>query len=172
MKIFSYGSNMLSTRIKKRINNYKVIDIGYLEKHSLRFHKKSKDGSGKADAWFTKKKNNKVWGVLGEIDEKSKEKLDKIEGVGNGYNQKKVKVITKKGIVKAIIYVADKDYIKSNLLPYDWYKEFVLRGSIENSFPEKYIEFIRKTPCKKDSDRERRAKNLKIIEDAGTEQGT
>ncbi len=159
---------MLSSRIKNRIDSYKGVGIGYIENYSLRFHKKSKDTSGKADAFLTGNTEDKIWGVIGEIDEESKKTLDKIEDLSKGYNLKNITITTDKGIENAIIYVADENYIDSKLIPFDWYKEFVLRGSIENSLPGDYINSIKEIPCKKDTDSKRREENYKIIEKAGT----
>ncbi len=167
MKIFSYGSNMLPVRIKNRIDSYKVIEKGFLENHLLRFHKKSKDGSGKADAFFTGNRNDTVWGVIGEVDEKSKIILDEIEGLNKGYIQKEVEINIEKGTERAIIYKADKIYIFPKLFPYDWYKEYVLKGSIFYSFPKEYIDSIENIPYKRDLDTKRRERNFKIINEVG-----
>ncbi len=169
MKIFSYGSNMLSKRIKDRINSYSIIDIGSIKNHKLKFHKKSKDESGKADAFFTGNKEDIIWGVVGEIDENEKQKLDRLEGLGKGYNLKSVIVnMSTSSEIEADIYIADEKFIDSSLEPYDWYREFVLRGSIENSLPKDYIKNIETVSYKIDGNKERSEKNYKIINEAGT----
>lgn len=144
MYIFSYGSNMLLSRITKRINSYRKIKIGYLPKHLLRFHKISIDGSGKADAHYTGKNLDVVWGVVGHISTNDKRKLDHFEGLGKGYNESTVEIITNKGNILATIYLADVKRINSNLLPYFWYKDIVVRGCIENQLPEDYTKEILK----------------------------
>lgn len=169
MYVFSYGSNMLISRIKDRIKGYRKIGIGYLPEHTLRFHKRSKDGSGKADAYFTGKEDQKVWGVIGQIDKEAKKILDKFEGLGRGYNEKVVEIITNDEKINTTIYVADSDCIDTNLIPFDWYKEFVVQGSIENQLPEDYIKLLKDIPCKKDFNIERREKNYTIMKKAGTE---
>lgn len=169
IKIFSYGSNMLGLRIKNRIDSYSIIGTGYIDNHSLRFHKKSKDESGKADAYYLSTLEEKVWGVIGEIDEKSKNILDRIEGLGMGYNQKEVTVHMSDEIsIKALIYVADIDFIDPELKPYGWYKKFVIHGSLENSLPEEYIRKIEKVESIFDNNEERRDKNIQIINNACT----
>ena len=168
MYIFSYGSNMLTARIKQRVNDYRKICIGYLPKYSLRFHKKSKDGSGKADAYFTDNKNDIVWGVVGYVDMEAKKLLDKFEGLGKGYGENQVEIINNEEKIFSTIYVADLDHIDSDLLPFDWYKDFVLQGCIENELPKDYIDAVVKIPCIKDFDTQRRQRNYSIIKKAGT----
>ena len=53
---FSYGSNMSSKRFGNRLD-YERLCTGMLPKHQLKFHKSSKDGSGKCDAFETDDKN-------------------------------------------------------------------------------------------------------------------
>lgn len=169
MKIFSYGSNMLSARIKNRIKSFKFYGIGFIEGYSLRFHKVSKDKSGKANAYFTGKKEDLIWGVIGEIDEKDKTILDKFEGLGKGYDKKVTEIsLDEKSKIDANIYIADKKFIKNDLMPYDWYREYVLKGAIENSLPKEYIENIKGIKSRTDKNIERREKNFKIINKAGT----
>lgn len=167
MYIFSYGSNMLMSRITERIDSYKKIGIGYLPKHSLRFHKISKDGSGKADAYYTGKDSDVVWGVIGHIDSKAKSKLDRFEGLGKGYNDDVVEVITNEGKISATTYLADENCIDFNLLPYDWYKDIVVQGCIENQLPQDYIDVIKGSSFKKDPDVQRRQKHYGILKKAG-----
>ena len=49
MLYFAYGSNMLTERLKARVSSATPIGKANLSDHGLRFHKKSKDGSGKCD---------------------------------------------------------------------------------------------------------------------------
>jgi len=167
--MFSYGSNMLTARIKNRIESYSKIGIGFIKEHSLKFHKRSKDSSGKANAYYTGKKEDLVWGVIGKINKQDKESLDRIEGLGKGYNQKIVKVHLIDGsVINANVYCADENFIDSNLKPFNWYKEFVLKGVIENKLPENYISGINKMESIIDTNKERKEKNLKIIKGAST----
>lgn len=158
---------MLLSRITERINSYKKIGIGYLPKHSLRFHKISKDGSGKADAYYTGKDSDIVWGVIGHIDTNAKGELDKFEGLGKGYNDGMVDVITNDGKISATIYLADENRIDFNLLPYDWYKDIVVQGCVENQLPKNYIDAIKSSSFKEDTDVQRRQKHYEILKKSG-----
>ena len=167
MYIFSYGSNMLLSRIIERVKSYKKVGDGYLPKYSLRFHKISKDGSGKADAYYTGKDLDIVWGVIGDIDMNDKKMLDRFEGLGKGYIEHTVEINTNQRKVLAIIYLADEKYINSGILPYDWYKDIVVQGCVENGFPKNYIDAIKSTRYKKDTDFQRRQKYYDMLQKSG-----
>jgi gamma-glutamylcyclotransferase len=75
---------MCSGRLKARIS-CKVVTIGRLAGHRLSFQKVSKDGSSKCDAFRTGSEADVVWGVVFEIPAQEKPKLDRVEGLGSGY---------------------------------------------------------------------------------------
>ena len=161
MKYFAYGSNMSLSRIKSRISSAVPVGTHYLPQHNLCFHKASKDGSGKCDAFKTKNKDDFVWGRLYEIDSSDKEKLDGFEGLGYGYEIKDVIVFDESGLYhKAFTYYATD--IDENLIPYSWYKQHVIYGAQEAKLSDDYIEKIKQYPEKKDTDNEREKKELAI----------
>jgi len=155
---------MLSSRIKNRIDSFQYYSIGYIKEYSLEFHKLSIDTSGKANGFFTGDKKDLIWGVIGEIKDEDKVILDKIEGLGKGYNQETVRInLEDNTTLDANIYLADTKYIKDDLLPFNWYKEFVLRGAMENNLPNEYIENIKLMKSQKDKNSERSKKNFDIV---------
>ena len=92
MYYFSYGSNMSTSRMLKRVPSAEVITVGSLNNHKLKFHKVSKDGSSKCNIFETLVSTDVVYGVIYEINESEKASLDHAEGLGLGYEQKLVKV--------------------------------------------------------------------------------
>ena len=87
--------------------------------------------------------------------------LDKIEGLGVGYNEKVVEVILENGKwIEAFVYYAMT--IDPFVHPLHWYKEHVLRGAMENSLPEWYIEEIRKVVSNADTDTEHHKKEMSL----------
>ena len=78
---FAYGSNMSTARLRKRMPSCKPLGIATLPGHALRFHKRSKDKSGKCNA-FASGNDNSVIGVLFSFDPAERAKLDEAEGVG------------------------------------------------------------------------------------------
>lgn len=63
---FSYGSNMLTTRIVERVLSACVLAVAVLNGHQLRWHKASKDGAGKCDV-VAADDGASVYGVLYEL---------------------------------------------------------------------------------------------------------
>ena len=149
MLYFAYGSNISETRLRNRnIDFYKVGTHG-LENYSLNFSKSSKDGSGKATLF--ENCGSTTIGILYDIPKNMVEKLDKIEGLGQGYN--------KIFIDNFFTYIADKNFIKDSLKPYDWYLFLILDGMISNKFPTDYIDKFSKVQTIFDKDRDRRLKH-------------
>lgn len=135
--VFAYGSNMCSGRLRV----YGVVPLGTtiakLQGFELRFHKRSNDGSGKADVISSAEAAAEIWGVIYEIEEKDLSKLDNGE---KGYYRTRISLVTREGAsIEAFIYLADQSQIDSRLLPYTWYKRFLLEGAKEHQLPPKYI---------------------------------
>ncbi|NVJ49746.1 MAG: gamma-glutamylcyclotransferase [Gammaproteobacteria bacterium] len=139
MYYFAYGSNMSIARLKARVKSAVSHGCYVLKKHDLKFHKRSKDGSSKCDAFFTSNQEDKVYGILFEIDPAHKPLLDKAEGLGFGYSEKQVKVQSNDGArILAVTYYATD--LVDDLEPYTWYTEHCLIGAREGNVPQEYIE--------------------------------
>ena len=128
---------MLTARLRERVPSATAIGIGQLEDHALHWDKRSwRDGSGKCDAEFTGQWSDVVWGVVFELDPEEKPALDKAEGLGAGYMEKVVSILTQAGWITAVTYLAtDKD---ASLRPYHWYKALVIAGAREHGLPPSY----------------------------------
>ena len=165
MIYFAFGSNMLTCRLEGRIGRVDTLGIGRLKEYKLQFNKKSKDGSLKADAFYTGNAENEVIGVLFNINPCHKEDLDKFEGLGKGYDVKDVEVqkYNSTEVVKAFTYIARDIDQTGESLPYDWYLKLIIAGAEEHNLPEDYINRIRSVTTKQDSDSKRRDSNLLII---------
>lgn len=82
---FAYGSNMLTARFRERCPTAEPLGIAELSSHRLRWHKKSKDGSGKCDIVMLESPEVPVFlacSIRSRITEK--EALDRAEGLGRG----------------------------------------------------------------------------------------
>jgi AIG2-like family len=140
IKYFAYGSNMFTARLRFRVLTCEFVSIARLPEHQLRFHKKSKDGSSKCDAFYTGVGSDAVWGVVFNIHVSEKSRLDKAEGLGGGYNAHSVSVMSSLGkCLEATTYLADATAIVKDRPPYTWYKEFVERGAAEHYLPADYV---------------------------------
>jgi gamma-glutamylcyclotransferase len=139
VKYFAYGSNMSISRLRARVPSANRLGCFALKQHDLRFHKSSKDGSAKCDAFYTGADDNSVFGALFEICSNEKSALDRIEGLGYGYDEKLVVVHAADGTsLQATTYFATA--IDENLEPYSWYLHHVLKGAIETALPVEYIQ--------------------------------
>lgn len=150
---FAYGSNMCTHRLKDRVPSARPLGIAYLIKHTLRFHKKSKDGSAKADAMYTGNAPNSVWGVVFEIDGAEKSNLDTAEGLGQGYWERWVTVSNEVREYHALTYLATN--VDSYLKPYTWYMRYVIEGAKQHHLPEDYLQAIEATAAIQDPDQAR-----------------
>jgi len=136
---FAYGSNMLTARLRARIPSCEPIGTATLPGHALKFHKRSKDGSGKCNALASGERDS-VTGVLFSFNPNERAKLDKAEGAGNGYNHAMVTVVNEEGRRRKVLtYLADAERVDDSLKPYAWYKDLVLAGAREHNLPTSYI---------------------------------
>ncbi|WHI46932.1 gamma-glutamylcyclotransferase family protein [Microbulbifer sp. VAAF005] len=162
MRYFAYGSNMSRPRLKERVPSAVRIGVFALIEHCLCFHKVSKkDGSGKCDALFTRDPGDYVIGALFEISDSEKGALDRVEGLGYGYQEKRVWVTDAKGdSLEAFTYYATNT--DPSLQPYSWYLYHVIYGAKEIGVPADYLKKLEATKSIEDPDRERDARERAI----------
>jgi gamma-glutamylcyclotransferase (GGCT)/AIG2-like uncharacterized protein YtfP len=138
---FAYGSNMSQARMRYRVPRRQFHGVARLAGFRLRFHKRSTDGSAKCNVVPTKVGTDNVFGVVFEIPMEGKTNLDRAEGLGHGYHEKNLTVLTSDGSkIEVYTYIADASAVDSTLKPYSWYKDFVLTGATENRLPQDYID--------------------------------
>lgn len=142
MKIFAYGSNMNINRLKERVPSATKVCNASLEGYKFSFNKKSNvDGSAKGNIHQSNDTTYKVWGVVFEIAETDKVGLDEVEGLGKGYNEQQIDLFDDKGnVIQAQVYVADAAAINNEVLPFDWYKAFVVTGAEQYNLPAEYTD--------------------------------
>ena len=158
---FAYGSNMASYRLLSRIPGAIQVDTARLTQHRLSFRKSDNGESGKCDIEMTGDQADCVRGVIYQLSRMEKEILDSYEGLGIGYSEKPIELITKSGqTLSAFTYYAL--IIDETMIPYHWYKEHVLRGAMEHELPADYVESIRQTASKMDLDYFRSERELAI----------
>ena len=163
MHYFAYGSNMSSLRLLARVRSARFETTATLVEHDLRFHKSSIDGSAKCDAYKTEDKTHFVMGIVYSLDGNEKPVLDEIEGVGVGYEQKTVRLITAANqIIEAFTYRATQ--IDAALKPYHWYKHHVLVGAREHGLPQAYTERILEIASIPDPDPIRHEDEMRIYD--------
>jgi len=145
---------MSSRRLGKRVPSATYVGNYSLSGYILKFHKVGKDGSAKCDAFHTGKDTDVVYGVVYTIDMGEKKILDEVEGLGNGYEEKRVDLYCK-GMANDSAYLYYATNINDAILPFSWYVHHVLYGAREAHLPESYVKKIADVISVKDPDAER-----------------
>jgi hypothetical protein len=156
MKNFAYGSNMCRDRLLDRVPSARYEFVVSLSGHALRFHKRSIDDSAKADAFFTEEEDHKVWGIVVDVPEDDRGKLDRAEGLGQGYTSQDVTVLDCDGNpYQVVAYLAEESHIDSHLRPYDWYLALVVDGARARGLPDPYVKDVEAVPAVPDPEPDR-----------------
>jgi len=163
MKYFAYGSNMFQQRLKKRVPSANFISIAVLSGYTIKFHKRSQDGSGKCNAFRTNNPEDLIYGVLFEFDSSDRSVLDEHEGLGRGYHEETVELSSNGEVVEAVTFIADSNAIDESLSPYAWYKDFVVEGAKQNSINSEYITHLEGFIALTDPDKSREERSRKIL---------
>ena len=165
MLIFAYGSNMNLNRLTQRVPSAVKVCNVFLPGYKLVCNKVSKkDGSAKANIVKTDNLGELVWGVLFYINSNEKPLLDKAEGLGMGYNEDTLTFSDEtNNPYVAQVYIADSKAVDNNLLPFDWYKDFIVSGAIQNKLPVEYIYQLKSISFVRDHDEKRRTENYAIL---------
>ncbi len=158
---FSYGSNLLHARLRERVPSAEAVGVATLPHYELRWHKCSKDGSGKCDIVQTADPTSKVIGVVYQILSAEKQQLDRAEGLGYGYDEKSVEVRLGDNLVQAMTYIASNT--DPGLRPYSWYQALVVTGAKQNCFPTEYVAMLESVDSTRDSNAERHDKNMALV---------
>ena len=162
-KYFAYGSNMSANRIRSRTPSAAVFGVFILQKHQLKFHKIGQDGSAKCNALFTGAATDAVEGVVYEISIDEIEKLDRAEGLGNGYEKIWLEVVNTSGEkVHVFAYIATS--INNTLQPFSWYRKHVLEGARCAGLSTEYISAIENVRAMSDPDAAREKMELLIYD--------
>lgn len=150
--------------MRSRAATAQPVAIGYVSERKLVFHKRSHDGSAKADAVFTAVSTDRVWGVVYRVHRSDKPVLDRYEFLGIGYDHEEVEVMVEDGTLRAWMYVARREAIDPSLLPYSWYHDYLVHGAREHGLPESYVDYLRSFKSLRDPDPARHAKNRRLID--------
>ncbi len=160
LKYLAYGSNLHPRRLQQRVPSGRVIGTVGLMGWQLKFHKRGQDTSAKCNIIQTGKTADVVYGAIYEMLARDKDELDMVEGLNAGYHLAQIE-IAEQGEV--FFYVAEKAYIDNDLLPFDWYKEFVIAGGRFHAFPETYLAQIYSVNAIADHDEARQQQHMEIL---------
>ena len=154
----AYGSNLHPVRLVQRVPSARLIDTARVPGFDLRFHKKSIDGSAKCDIVEAA---SEIHVAVFEILLEEKPLLDKVEGLGIGYDEMQIAV---PGAGNCWTYTAAESHVDPTLIPYTWYKAMVLLGCEFNNFPDRYTQKVREVEDQRDQDRQRHEENSLLVE--------
>lgn len=162
MFYFAYGSNMLTARLAERVPTVRPVGRGWLTAHQLHFHLRGSDASGKCNVLHTGNAQDVVHGVLYALDA---DRLDRLHAAeGPPYEFLELEIGTPDGAVSAAAYRGRADYLDDALVPYHWYRDFVIRGAREHALPAAYVQSLEAIIGQPDPDTERAAMNRRILE--------
>src|SRR5699024_10344536 len=140
MKYFAYGSNLLNARLLRRVPSARLLGIGRLPGHCLRFHLRVEDGSGKCNAMSVDDPAQVVWGAVYRIDAMEKPLLDAAESLDCHYRIAQVRIdAAGGGCWETFTYCAVPRWIDDTAIPYHWYKRFELAGARQKELPAPYV---------------------------------
>ena len=158
---FAYGSNLHPVRLTRRVPSARLTGVATLPEHTLRFHKRGKDNSGKCDAFFTGEPGHHVLGAVFEIAAGEKPILDEYEG--SGYEVKSLMVRGAQGALDVFAYIAATTHIDETLQPYTWYRELVRLGARHHGFPDSYFAAFLAVDALPDPNAARHERNQRLI---------
>lgn len=136
---FAYGPNMHLPRIQKWAKSARhVLSLG-IPGFVMKFNKLGEDGSAKCNIVPTGKNEDSVAGVVFEMTVADLETLDEAE---KGYELVELPLNLPSGPVRLLLHVAMEANTTENLLPFSWYKNYVLEGARMFQLPQEYIDSV------------------------------
>ncbi len=157
LRYAAYGSNLHPRRLNLRIPAARLLGTDFHPDFSMRFHKRSRDASGKCGIFAG---SSGVHFAVYAMSEDDADTLDQIEGVGAGYERS---TIVLQGFGKCFTYLPSPGHVDAGLKPYEWYHEMVLLGCAAHGFPEDYCDAVRAAKTIPDPDPSRRTTNGVIL---------
>ena len=137
-RYFAYGSNMLRERLTSRCPSANVVGIAKVSEYVLEFSKPSVDGSGKANLRWTASAGDWSIGLVFQVSETERGKLDQAEGPG--YERRDgfaVELLDSRTRLDTSCYIAKE--MDGGRRPYDWYLALVIAGARQHKLPDEYI---------------------------------
>jgi gamma-glutamylcyclotransferase (GGCT)/AIG2-like uncharacterized protein YtfP len=160
---FAYGSNLHPLRLQQRVPSAVLIGTTELAGYQLKFHKRGQDDSAKCTLYKTESVD-KIYGAVFQITTTDKPILDKFEGKNFGYEEQVISLNIENQTLDCFCYMAQTDYLTTELQPFAWYKKLVKLGAEFHHFPRQYITvYIDSIPAISDSNVERQEQNQQLI---------
>lgn len=165
----AYGSNLHPQRLRERVPSATLVGTVELRGRTIRFSKRSVDGSGKCTV-VAGDPSDTVHGAVFQMDASDRPALDRAEGLGVGYTEQREMLELAGRKIEVFLYVATPDHVDERLRPYRWYKDLVLAGARFHRFPPEYVAGLEAVSAMDDPDPQRRAANQRLLVDCVGEQ--
>lgn len=167
---FAYGSNLSPSRLIARVGPCENLGRAILPDYTMAFRKNGSDGSAKCDLVHQPHKDLSAEGVIYRLPGAARPILDRFEGVGLGYRVEMITAMTQKVSELAtgesydcFVYLAEPPFVDSKVLPFSWYRDFVLTGGRRHGFSEQWQSFVDSHPVQIDTDQRRSQLNGMIL---------
>lgn len=171
MKYFAYDDKMFTPCLHHIVQDANCLGVARLAGYKLYFHKRtSQDYSGKCNLVRVNDPAVGVYGVVYQIDTRDKYLLDKIESLGYGTQEiaLKVEMLAEDGQKTApcyaFTYIAHKDNVFEDLVPFRWYRDLVVVGAREHHLPLDYIHHLEQIAAMQDPNVARETKQKRFLE--------
>lgn len=152
---------MSARRLAARLPSAVVDCVASVTGYYMAYRKQGRDGSAKCGLWESGNEEHVVWGVLYDIHPSERAALDRVEGLGWGYEVRDLQLtVPGREPISAFTYYPTR--VAGNLQPYAWYVEHVLRGAREHGLPADYIAAAVDVEPMADPDPERHERELSI----------
>ena len=160
LKYLAYGSNLHPLRLQQRVPSARPVAVVELPGWQLCFHKRGRDGSAKCNVIETHDPEHRVHGVVYDIAAREKPALDRVEGLGRGYQLHRL-WLQPHG--ETFFYVAAASHIDDSLQPFAWYKAYVVEGARFHGLPSAYIGALERAAAIADPDPARQRDNIRLL---------
>jgi hypothetical protein len=160
LKYLAYGSNLHPLRLQQRVPSARPVGRVQLPGWQLRFHKRGSDGSAKCNIIETHDSSDRVHGVVYDIAAREKPALDRAEGLGRGYQLRRLHL---RPHGETFFYVAAASHIDDSLQPFSWYKAYVVEGARFHGLPAAYIGAIEQAAAIADLHPQRQRDNIRLL---------
>lgn len=170
MKYFAYGEKMFTPQLQAIVPNASVMGVAKIRGYKLFFHSKGHDDpSGKCNIIPVRDLSCEVMGVLYEIAPAERHLLDRCEHLGYGIQETTLKVSPLNDDNDnpdqfAFTYIANKENVFEDLIPFSWYKDLIISGAREHHLPEDYIKHLENMACMQDPNAYRANKQKRFLE--------
>ena len=123
----------------------------------------------------TDEADKRAYGVLFEIAQSERTRLDNFEGAGQGYNRDDAFLVLRVAGGKRVIvstYRATPQACDKNLIPYDWYRGLILAGAVQHRLPDAYIAELRDAVVRPNPEPQRKSRQeaLDVLRCVGFQQ--